>query len=92
MRKFKLILLVTVLSGFAANGVYGQGCSDAGFCTINSFKPNGADSTSVLNNQFKIGAFYGMADYPGSAKSSGKKFFRNAPQMSLTLWNIKKYK
>jgi len=58
-----LILLVTVLSGFAANGVYGQGCSDAGFCTINSFKPNGADSTSVLNNQFKIGAFYGMADY-----------------------------
>jgi hypothetical protein len=29
---------------------------------------------------------------PGSAKSSGKKFFRNAPQMSLTLRNIKKFK
>ena len=44
------------------NYSYGQGCSDAGFCTINSFKPNGTDSTKVLNSQFKVGAFFGQAD------------------------------
>jgi hypothetical protein len=47
---------------FGATYSYGQGCSDAGFCTINSFKPNSADSTEVLNNQFKFGAFNGKAD------------------------------
>jgi len=41
---------------------YGQGCSDAGFCTINSFKPNSTDSTKATCNQFKIGAFFGSAD------------------------------
>ncbi len=41
---------------------YGQGCSDAGFCTINSLKPNYTDSSKNVNNQFKIGAFYGKAD------------------------------
>lgn len=44
------------------NYTYGQGCSDAGFCTINSFKPNSTDSTEVINNQFKIGFFFGKAD------------------------------
>ncbi len=38
-----------------------QGCSDAGFCTINSFKPHG-DSVTTFNNQFKIGAGYGTAN------------------------------
>jgi hypothetical protein len=41
---------------------YGQGCSDAGFCTLNSFKPNSTDSTKLLNNQLKVGAFFGKAD------------------------------
>lgn len=41
------------------NYSYSQGCSDAGFCTINSFKPN---STEVLNNQFKLGTYFGNAD------------------------------
>ena len=41
---------------------YGQGCSDAGFCTINSFKPNSTDSTAVSSNQLKIGTFFGNAD------------------------------
>ncbi len=59
MMRFKLILLLT---GFAANYTYGQGCSDAGFCTINSFKPNGTDSTEAVNNQFKVGAFVGKGD------------------------------
>ncbi len=62
MTKFKFILTATILFIAGASFSYGQGCSDAGFCTINSFKPNSADSTDVLNNQFKIGAFYGKAD------------------------------
>lgn len=62
MTKFKFILIATILFAYGASYSYGQGCSDAGFCTINSFKPNSADSTEVLNNQLKFGAFYGKAD------------------------------
>jgi len=45
-----------------ASQMMGQGCSDAGFCTINGFKPNSADSLQLLKNQFKTGAFVGSAD------------------------------
>jgi hypothetical protein len=62
MTKFKFILIATILFAIGASYSYGQGCSDAGFCTMNSFKPNNTDSTDVLNNQFKIGIFYGEAD------------------------------
>lgn len=62
MTKFKFILIATTLFCLETNYSYGQGCSDAGFCTMNSFKPNSTDSTQVLNNQFKIGAFFGNAD------------------------------
>ncbi len=41
---------------------FGQGCSDAGFCTINSFKPNSNDSIKATNKQFKFGMFFGKAD------------------------------
>ena len=51
---FSLLIMLTTYS-------FGQGCSDAGFCTINSFKPNSSDSIKALNNQFKIGAFFGKA-------------------------------
>ena len=43
--------------------MYAQGCSDAGVCTIHSFKPNGIDSLSQNHNQIKVGASYGAADY-----------------------------
>lgn len=62
MIKLKFILITTILWVIGESYSYAQGCSDAGFCTINSFKPNGTDSTEVFNNQFKIGAFYGSAD------------------------------
>ncbi len=63
MAKFRIILLTVVLFGFIANYSYGQGCSDAGFCTINSFKPN----NQVLNNQFNIGASFGKGNNSVSA-------------------------
>ena len=46
---------------FLAVDVYGQGCSDAGFCTLNSFKPH-ADSTT-FSNMLKVGANVGVADH-----------------------------
>lgn len=62
MKKLKVLLLVALLFGFATNYSYGQGCSDAGFCTMNNFKPNSRDSNEVFKNQFKLGAFFGKAD------------------------------
>lgn len=62
MKKLNYLFVATALYALSVNISYGQGCSDAGFCTINSFKPNSTDSTEVLNNQLKIGAFYGSAD------------------------------
>ena len=62
MTKFKFILIATILFTFRAINTYGQGCSDAGFCTLNSFKPNNTDSVKAANNQIKIGAFFGKAD------------------------------
>ena len=62
MTKFKFILIATILLNIGVSYTYGQGCSDPGFCTINSFKPNHTNSSEVLNNQVKIGGFYGKAD------------------------------
>ena len=39
---------------------YSQGCSDAGFCTINSFKPNSA--IAAKKNHLKFGMFASSAD------------------------------
>jgi hypothetical protein len=55
---FILFLFVTVITSSA----YGQGCSDAGFCSMNSIKSSGDDSLASKNNQIKIGGFYGIAD------------------------------
>jgi len=73
MTKLKFILMAVALYTLDTNYSYGQGCSDAGFCTINSFKPN---STDVLNNQFKIGAFYGKADNSTSVYGSYLEYNR----------------
>lgn len=62
MSKFKYILNAIAFYALVANYSYGQGCSDAGVCTINSFKPNGKESATVFNNQFKVGTFFGKAD------------------------------
>lgn len=61
MQRFFLWLLIIFSLTMPVS--YGQGCSDAGFCTINSIKPLHGDSTSLNKNQIKIGAFFGSADY-----------------------------
>ena len=62
MTKLNLIYMAIILCNLGTAYTFGQGCSDAGFCTISSFKPNSTDSTKIINDQFKIGAFYGKTD------------------------------
>lgn len=61
MNKLKLFLFL--FSTLSTQFTFGQGCSDAGFCTIDSFKPNDSNSSSVhTHNQAKVGAFLGKAE------------------------------
>lgn len=67
------VILFLSLSHFAKT----QGCSDAGFCTINSFKPTTDDSLqSGKNNSFKIGISTGLADYSISVLSPFMEYSR----------------
>ncbi|HPB52449.1 MAG TPA: hypothetical protein PLR22_02170 [Saprospiraceae bacterium] len=61
MNRFFLIIITTALFILLSTFAWAQGCSDAGFCTINSLKPNNADGITSFQNQFKIGAYYGAA-------------------------------
>ncbi len=82
MIKLKYTLIALVLCILYASYSYGQGCSDAGFCTINSFKPNSEESAEALNNQIKIGTFYGKADNSISVYGSYLEYNR---QVSMKL-------
>ena len=75
MVKLKLLFLAFSFLILLTNYSFGQGCSDAGFCTISSFKPNG-DSLKELNNQFSVGAFFGKADNAISAYGNYLEFNR----------------
>lgn len=52
----------TFLFIFITSFTFSQGCSDAGFCTLDSFKPIGNDSIKTTDNQVKFGFFFGGAD------------------------------
>jgi hypothetical protein len=58
----RLLFFLTIIFNMPFQKTYGQGCSDAGFCTLNSIKPESEDSASMRNNQMKIGVFYGKGD------------------------------
>lgn len=55
-------LATALLLVLQSNHFFGQGCSDAGFCTVNSFQPNNNDSIKAYHNQIKTGIFFGKAD------------------------------
>lgn len=63
MKKYQVFLFLLPLQFLLVTKVFSQGCSDAGFCTINSLKPDGNDSIPGKNNQLKVGASRGSADY-----------------------------
>ncbi len=60
--KKKLILTAALFLLASSKFLYAQGCSDAGVCTMNSFKPHDEEPEKQLFNQFKIGSFIGLAD------------------------------
>jgi hypothetical protein len=62
MTTLKFVFIMIVHFTFGTSCIFGQGCSDAGFCTINSFKPNSIDSVKRVNNQLKVGWNFGKAD------------------------------
>ena len=62
--KFLIVTLLAVQLISLTNIASGQGCSDAGFCTINNFKPDNIDTaSSVTSNQVRLGLSYGSADH-----------------------------
>ncbi|MGK9369216.1 hypothetical protein ACSSWA_09945 [Melioribacter sp. Ez-97] len=58
----KIFFLISALFLWLSSHSSGQGCSDAGACTINGLKPHGQESANSINNQFNIGGFFGVAD------------------------------
>ena len=57
---FKILtIFILSLTTYYANA---QGCSDAGFCTISSIKPNSSDTVTENTNQVKVGVSLGSAD------------------------------
>lgn len=75
--KLNFLFWAVLLCSWHTQSAYGQGCSDAGFCTINSFKPATADSAAFFNNQFKLGAFLGQADYNITAYGTFLEYHAN---------------
>ena len=63
MRNVGVKFFVAAFFTFLTYFVEGQGCSDAGFCTLNSFKPHNTDSVAQTKNQFKVGNSFGNADH-----------------------------
>jgi hypothetical protein len=63
MTKLKFFIIVLAHLILLKTHSFGQGCSDAGFCTINSLKPGSQDSLAAATNQLKFGTFFGSADY-----------------------------
>jgi len=62
MFKMKISIALFLLI-FTHLAVFGQGCSDAGFCTVESFVPHPHDEEPVDKNRFKAGISAGAADY-----------------------------
>lgn len=62
-QKYTTVFLATLLLLYTANEVRAQGCSDAGFCTIDSLKLQGNQrKDSDYRNTFKFGFLHGTSD------------------------------
>ena len=60
MKRIIVILLLLLIN----QRFYSQGCSDAGFCSINGMNPsNHLDSTKTLKQQFSVGVTNGLAQF-----------------------------
>jgi hypothetical protein len=59
IRLFMALCLTVAVSFFSS----GQGCSDAGFCTLNGFKPDADSAMKEYKNYAAIGLSHGEADH-----------------------------
>jgi len=81
-----------LLFAMSSSLLQAQGCSDAGFCTVNSLKPHQNDSISAQKNQLKVGFSVGKADnnitaysqYAEYSRQINSKFSINAKVTSLS--------
>ncbi len=63
MKKHSILLLAAFVLLAALYTAHGQGCSDAGFCTMHGLEPNSEDDTTSRDNQLALGVSNGRADY-----------------------------
>ena len=74
---FPLAALFLILFSFQTTRA--QGCSDAGFCTLSSFKPAGPAQNEPLDNQVRLGLSFGAADHDITVMGT---FFEYSRQIS----------
>ncbi|MGL4630199.1 MAG: hypothetical protein ACRCVT_03255 [Leadbetterella sp.] len=72
-----IILFLTVIT---THFCYGQGCSDAGFCTVNGIKPSQGSRESKTSNEIKVGAFSGLADNNIMVNGAYLNYYRKVNQ------------
>ncbi|NJO91378.1 MAG: hypothetical protein HC831_22250 [Chloroflexia bacterium] len=70
---YQVVIVLAIISPFK---LLSQGCSDAGFCTVQSVKPGATDSLYSKPNTFKAGLTYGIAQYQVSVFSPYAEYTR----------------
>lgn len=58
----RVLLIHIIVCGLSYTNSLAQGCSDAGFCTIGSIKPNTSDSNSLKQKELSIILTNGIGD------------------------------
>lgn len=88
MKYFSITFFAIALWGFKLTA---QGCSDAGFCTIDSYSTEAKDSSKTTKNLIKIGFGYGGADHNIAIISNNinyKRTFNDQWALNLKLNSI----
>lgn len=62
MKRYSIVISLLLICSYATF-IFGQGCSDAGACTIPAFKPSIANLELQKKNQFNVGLTAGAADH-----------------------------
>ena len=75
-KNLSVLFCLVMMQCIIAKNVKAQGCSDAGFCTMNSFKPQDEVIDRTENNQLKFGVSYGAADNNISALANYIEYHR----------------
>jgi len=55
--------IIAFLLSVSLNAAFSQGCSDAGFCSVNGIKPTNSDTIQHSKNEIRVGINYGQADF-----------------------------